>query len=278
MCLIVFAYKMHADYPLIFAGNRDEIYGRPTEDARIWNTEPEMVAGRDLKAGGTWAGINANGRMSAITNFRDIKSIKPAAPSRGHIVKDSLLTSRPVGVFMEDLSKKASLFNGFNLLTGSADELYWLNSVRQDVIQLEPGIYGLSNAYLDTPWPKVTSTKQAFELTFYDNLFEPDPYFNILLDPTTYSQDLPETGLPPEIEKAVSAAFIQTPSYGTRCSTFIRIHRNGQFLFEERTYRPGSSYVNSRTLVEGDANNESDTNKQKLTVVSASDAPGSLRL
>ncbi len=272
MCLIVFAYKMHSDYPLIFAGNRDEIYGRPTKDAMIWHTEPKMVAGQDLKAGGTWAGINENGRFSAITNFRDIKNIRAAAPSRGQIVKDSLLTREPIAVYMEELNKKATLYNGFNLLTGSADELYWLNSVRQEVKELEPGIYGLSNAYLDTPWPKLTASKQAFELTFYDNLFEPAPYFNILLDPTTYSHDLPDTGLSPEMEKAVSATFIQTPNYGTRCSTFIRIHRNGTFLFEERTYRPGSSETNSRTVVEGD------TGKKELKVVSASDAPGSLRL
>lgn len=269
MCLIVLAYKMHADYPLVFAGNRDEIYGRPTEEAQIWQTKPEIVAGRDLKAGGTWAGINANGRLSAITNFRDIKNIRADAPSRGHIVTDSLLTSAAVGDFMEDLNKIAPNFNGFNLLTGSVDELYWLNSVRQEVVELEPGIYGLSNAYLDTPWPKLTATKQAFELTFYDNLFEPDPYFNILLDPTTYTHDLPDTGLTPEMEKAVSAAFIQTPHYGTRCSTFVRIGKDGTFIYEERTYQPESGEIDSRTLVEGDVT------RTDLKVVSASHAPGS---
>lgn len=272
MCLIVFAYKMHADFPLILAGNRDEFYDRPTEDARIWNTEPAMAAGRDLKAGGTWAGINEHGRISVITNFRDIKSLKTNAPSRGHIVRDSLLTKEPVSVFMEALNKQAPQFNGFNLLTGSADELYWLNSVTQEVIALEPGIYGLSNAYLDTPWPKVTFTKQAFELAFYDNLFDPDSYFNILLDPTTYSENLPDTGLSPEIEKVVSAAFIQTPNYGTRCSTFIKIHKNGKMLFEERSYRPGSNEIKNRIRVEGEPG------KTELKVVSASDGPDSSHL
>lgn len=272
MCLIVFAYKMHADYPLIFAGNRDEFFGRPTEDARIWKTEPAIVAGRDLRAGGTWAGINENGRFSAITNFRDIKNLKLKAPSRGDIVKDSLLTPEPTGVFMEKLKEKSSLFNGFNLLSGTSDHLYWLNSVRQEVVELEPGIYGLSNAFLDTPWPKVTATKQAFELVFYDNLLDPDPYFKILLDPSTYNHNLPDTGLPPEVEKAVSAAFIRTPDYGTRCSTFIRIHRDGRILYEERNYDNGSSQIKSRIRVEGDSQ------KQVLRVVSDADGPDPLHL
>src|SRR5690625_111713 len=156
MCLIVFAYKMHSDYPLIFAGNRDEIYGRPTKDAMIWHTEPKMVAGQDLKAGGTWAGVNENGRSSAITNFRDIKNTRAAAPSRGQFVKDPLLAREPVAVYMEELNQKAARCNGFNLLTGSADEVYWRNRVRQEVKERQPGISGLSNAFRDTAWPKLT--------------------------------------------------------------------------------------------------------------------------
>src|SRR5690625_7055408 len=104
--------------------------------------------------------------------FRELKNILAAAPRRGQIVKVSLLPREPIAVYMEELNKKATLYNGFNLLTGSADELYWLNSVRQEAKELEPGIYGLSNAYMDTPWPKLTASKQAFEMNFYDNLSE----------------------------------------------------------------------------------------------------------
>lgn len=247
MCLIVFAYKMQPGVPLVFAGNRDEFYKRPTEKAHIWSTTPAVIAGKDIKAGGTWLGLSSDGRVAAITNYRDMNQIKPNAPSRGHIVKDALTSPHSTEQYLEQLKRVAEEYNGFNLITGNREKLFYFNNQTMQVKELKPGIYSLSNAFLNTPWPKSEWAKEHFKQILDSGEQEPDRFFSMLKNSDTYPlEKLPETGLSNEMEKAVSAVFIKTEGYGSRSSTVIKLTQNDSFYFEERTYKASSKKVKSK--------------------------------
>ncbi|TVR15404.1 MAG: NRDE family protein [Balneolaceae bacterium] len=249
MCLIVFAIQAHPDYPFILAGNRDEFYNRPAESAAFWDTEPEILAGKDAKAGGTWLGVSETGRIAALTNFRDMFSIKEHAPSRGDIVKDVLTTPDSVPDFLEQLMDTAQNYNGFNLLAGTPDEFYYYSSVKNSYQKLPPGVYSISNAHLESNWPKSDWAEKEFRKILTTDAGHNDLYFEILKNTTTYPTGiLPQTGLPEQLEIAVSAVFIKTDNYGTRCSSLIRRSADGSIYFEERTYSPGDSSVVNRSV------------------------------
>jgi len=238
MCLIVFAWQVIPGVPLVAAGNRDEFFSRPTASAAWWNDHPQVYAGRDLQDGGTWMGISREGRFAAITNVRDPSTKRTDAPSRGALVADFLAADSTPEAYIDALQAHASEYNGFNLLVGDKDKLVWYtNAATQDERNgklLAPGIYGLSNGSLDSPWPKVVRTKAQFSSLICQGAPE-DAYFEMLTD-TTRAPDcrLPKTGVSLEWERVLSAVCIQSPEYGTRTSTVVRLFGDGSAALEER--------------------------------------------
>lgn len=240
MCLIFVALKSHPDHKLIIAANRDEYYDRPTAKASFWDESPGLLAGKDLRGGGTWLGITRSGRIAAITNYRDPSSIKSHAPSRGKLVVDFLLGRQNAVDYLERLDQKAAGYNGFNLLIGNKEELYFYSN-RGDVARnLFSGVYGLSNHLLDTPWPKVTRAKKMFRKSLSEKTGpQPHAIFEILSDRSIPDdEDLPDTGVDLEWERILSPIFITSPAYGTRSSTLLLIDQNDHVTFIEKTFDP----------------------------------------
>lgn len=240
MCLIVFSYKKYPDYPFIFAANRDEFYSRPTSPAHVWNTSPKILAGKDEKAGGTWLGITEKGRFAALTNYRQMDDIKKDTISRGIIVKDFLLSEQNPRKYLTDLQNKGELFNGFNLIAGYLDDLYYITNKKEGVYKIKPGNHAISNAFLNTSWPKTEEVSDKFEEILDNEPPDEQKLFEILQSEKTYPADmLPDTGLPKETEKAVSSIFIKTENYGTRSSTVLTLDKQNHLHFSERTYISG---------------------------------------
>ena len=236
MCLLLISNNYHPDYKLIVAANRDEFYHRPTKKARFWNEHPELLAGKDLEAGGTWSGITKNGRFAAITNYRDMKSIKDNAPSRGDLVKNFLLSGSSPETFGNELIQYAQLYNGYNLLYSDFESTYYFSNQLKKQQKLSPGIYGLSNHLLDTPWPKVSLSKKSFTRIFSQKKFSADDLFTILRDDRqSPDNELPATGLSLELERAVSPVFIRSERYGTRSSTVLLVNKKDEVLFIEKS-------------------------------------------
>ncbi len=253
MCLIAFAWQAHPEYPLIVAGNRDEFFARPTAPAGWWPDE-RIVAGRDLKAGGTWMGISRNGRFAALTNVRDPASVQPDAPSRGALVGRFLDDAAPAEAVLDGIARDAHRFNGFNLLatqwsTEPGRGRMWIVS-HGSVDAIEPGVHGLSNAGLDTSWPKVDAAiertrRAAADATDRDDLI--GRLFAMLADRTIApDQRLPRTGVDLPVERALSAAFIRMPGYGTRASTVLLVDRDGGATFVERSCEPDADVTERR--------------------------------
>ncbi len=253
MCLIAFAYKSHPEYPLILITNRDEFYARPTRKAQFWIEEgyPDILAGKDLTANGTWLGVHKNGKWAALTNYRDLDNIKEDAPSRGDIVLNYLKSSINVRDYASQIKEDAAKYNGFNLLVGDKNDIvHYTNEL--DLITLVPhGIHGLSNSLLNSPWTKSENSKAKLQEHLNGEKLDILHLFDILLDQTkAEDKDLPETGLSYELEKAVSSSFIITPDYGTRCATILMINSEGKINFIERTYKPGSNEIEAEVQFE----------------------------
>jgi len=244
MCLIVFSYKQHPQYPVIFAANRDEHYERPSRAAQFWDDNPNILAGKDLKAGGTWMGINKQGEFSAITNYRDPEIEKENPPSRGKLVLDFLHTEDDAPVYFSELQPHADQYMGFNLLAGSVDQLGYYSNQRDDILFLDSGLYGLSNHLLETSWPKVRRAKKKLHHIIQDHVLTPALLFDLLADDREApDEELPDTGIPKDIEKKVSPIFIKSDGYGTRCSTVLLIDHHGKATFAERRFKPGTMQV-----------------------------------
>ncbi len=236
MCLIVFANNYHPDYKLILAANRDEFYKRPALPAKFWDDHPELLAGKDLEAGGTWLGISKNGRFSAITNFRDPESLKKTKTSRGQLTTDFLLSSTSPEDYIKSLINAAGNYNGFNLLVGTLSDLYFFSNRLEKPQKLKPGVYGLSNHLLDTPWTKVVKSKNALKEIIKDDKLSVDKLFELLSDTTVPpDNELPDTGVGIEIERIAAPVFIKNEFYGTRSSTVILIDKNDNVLFVEKS-------------------------------------------
>jgi uncharacterized protein with NRDE domain len=242
MCLIVLSYKQHPGFRLILAANRDEFYERPTQALAFWEDRPDTLAGLDLKSGGTWLGITKTGRMAAITNFRHIPSIKQDAPSRGKLVKDFLTGSAAPAEYLAHVKSVGDRYNGFNLIVGDADTLGYYSNRGDDVLELKPGLYGLSNHLLDTPWPKVQKVKERFQdLVAGRPEVSSHDVFEMLHDTSRPPDDtLPDTGIGLEWERILSPLFITSDTYGTRSSSLIAWKENGELTFSEKTYDEGA--------------------------------------
>jgi uncharacterized protein with NRDE domain len=241
MCVIFFAYRQHAEYPLVLLANRDEFYERPTAAAHFWEDFPEIYAGRDLVHGGTWLGVTKRGRFAAVTNYRD-----PLAPqgvfSRGNLVGDFLKTDDSIEDYLTNIQSGAANFSGFNLLVGEINQknqTFGYYSNREDKIRiLDAGIYGLSNHLLDTPWQKVEKGKAELSKLSQKNEFERDKFFKVLADKSLADDaELPDTGIGYEREKLLSAIFIETPIYGTRSSSVVLVNKNYEISLDERNFR-----------------------------------------
>lgn len=241
MCFIVFAYDCHPDYLLVLAANRDEYYARPTAPACFWDDAPHMLAGRDMKQSGTWMGINLRGRFAALTNYRDPASFKPDAPSRGNLVKGYLDTNDSTLTYIEKLGELNGDYNGYNLLLMDGNELWYYSNRTGKGMRINPGIHGLSNHLLDTPWPKVQKGKVMLRQVIEDCCEQPPKgLFKLLSDrEQPADENLPRTGVNMEWERLLSSIFIQSDTYGTRSSTVLLIDRKGTVNFYERSF--GSS-------------------------------------
>ena len=252
MCLIALAWLAHDDYPLIVAGNRDEFFARPTASAAWWRDEPNreaLLAGRDLQAGGTWMGVTRNGRFAALTNYRDPRAQRPDAPSRGALVGAFVTSDRAPRAALHAIADGAARFNGFNLLAAQwhpvdGPPAMWIVSQPgpPDASAVSPGVHALSNARLDTSWPKVgmvTERTAAILRESVDRASLVDALFAMLADRTIADDDrLPRTGVPLATERALSAPFIRMPGYGTRSSTVFVGDRRGVGYFVERRFEP----------------------------------------
>ncbi len=238
MCLIVFAWKLLPHCPLVLAANRDEFFVRPTQSASWWEDHPDVYAGRDLQAGGTWLGINRGGRFAALTNIRTGLTKPDDKRSRGELVANYLAGDIDPLDYLTQVRDTAHDYHGFNLVFGDADTMYWItNGEEVQFKPLEPGIYGLSNGSLDTPWPKVVRAKAQFASLLCQGA--PDgAYFEMLAD-TTRASDcrLPKTGVSLEWERLLSPICIESEGYGTRASTIVRLHTGGQAELHEKLIR-----------------------------------------
>lgn len=250
MCLIVLAHRVHPDFPLVVAANRDEFYERPTEVASFWADHPFILAGRDLEGMGTWLGMTRTGRFAAVTNFRDPGSTRTGAESRGALVSRFLAEDIPATRFVEETAARAGAYRGFNLLVSDGVDLFSYSShnyLSQSgrPVRLEPGIYGLSNHLLDTPWPKVRVARNRL-LAALDPAPALEPLFSLLADDSVAPDLEPSAaGVAPEHEKMLSAARIVSDTYGTRCSTVILQGADREVRFAERTYGPGGAELDT---------------------------------
>lgn len=246
MCLITFAFNAHPKYRLILAANRDEFYERPTRKAQFWKKEgyPDLLAGKDLEAGGTWMGAHSSGRWGALTNYRDPLLVKKNPPSRGALVLDFLKNAESPPLYLRNHRPKASEYNGFNLLLGDMNRICHYSNVTDQITELKAGVHGVSNALLDTPWPKLNQAKTELKKAIQKDEIEFEQLFELLKNEQKPPEDkLPDTGIPKEWEKAVSSVFIKTETYGTRCSTLLLIDHNAQATFIERRYNPKTSEI-----------------------------------
>lgn len=249
MCLLLMALNTHPAYRLILLANRDEYYDRQTSPAAFWHESPFLLAGKDLQGGGTWLGITRNGRIAAVTNYRDPASVREGAPSRGTLVSNFLVGQESTGGYLERVNTEADRFNGFNLIIGDKDQLYWYSNRGDGVQSLEPGIYGLSNHLLDTPWPKVVRGKNALtRLLSGQRAPSLEELFHILADRTIPDDaSLPHTGVELEWERILSPIFIVSPTYGTRSSTVLLIDMQDRVTFVENTFNSDLDHPKTAT-------------------------------
>jgi uncharacterized protein with NRDE domain len=247
VCLLVMAYRVHPIYQLIVAANRDEFFRRATAAAGFWRDSPDVLAGRDLEQGGTWMGVTRTGRFAALTNVRDPKAIRSSATSRGLIVSDFLTSNAAPAPFLDELKVSGSQYNGFNLIVGDGDGLHYFNSVTVHSEALSPGIYGLSNDRLDTPWPKVTRSKAALETALGKHGEQLEADLFAVLSNRARADDavLPDTGVGLEKERWLSPVFISGMDYGTRCST-VMMARANQTQFAERSFNGNGEAIETR--------------------------------
>jgi uncharacterized protein with NRDE domain len=240
VCLLVLAWQAHPRYQLVVAANRDEYYERPTAAMARWLPPDDIIGGRDLRAGGTWLAMDRHRRFGVVTNFRELQPPSPGASSRGNLIPDYLRNAAGAGSHLRELEATAAAYSGFNLLLTDGESLwYGSNRARRFAQSLSPGIYGLSNEFLNTPWPKLQRVRRRFDpLLKQPGEVSKDELFAILADPTQAGIDerLPQTGLSREREQLLSSPFISAEDYGTRCSTVVMVEKTGAVSLTERQF------------------------------------------
>jgi uncharacterized protein with NRDE domain len=246
MCVLAFVWKTHSAFPLVLAGNRDEFHARPTAPAGWWDEHPDLVAGRDLQAGGTWMGATRAGRFAVVTNFREPGG-DAGVRSRGDLVRDFLVSGLPPAEWSEHVAVRE--YGGFNLIFGDGAELHYMSNRVQAKTPLPAGVYGLSNHGLNTPWPKLVKAREGMRACIGSDEPDVDGLFEVLADRAQVGDEaLPDTGVPREWERLLSAVFITSPVYGTRSSTVIAFAANGAALMEERSFDAAGNPRDSRRI------------------------------
>jgi uncharacterized protein with NRDE domain len=237
VCVLAFAWRADPRWPLITAGNRDELHARPTEPLARWHSPDHLLAGRDLQSGGTWLGVSERGRFAVVTNLRGYGAPEAGRPSRGALVTDVLAGE---GAYAEPSDVDLAQLNPFNLVWADRERAHFLsNRPNATRTVLAPGIYGLSNGTLDEPWPKTMRLKELLLEWIVRRADRPEALLDDLRE-----DGLPGVGIPPALpsdvpqEPAQSPIFIRSPVYGTRCSTVVAIDSQGQGLIVERRYGP----------------------------------------
>lgn len=248
MCLILFGYHVHPKYKLIVAANRDEFYQRPTAPAYFWEDDPEILAGRDLEKMGTWMGVTKAGRFAALTNYRNPNEVTEGKRSRGELVSNALKYNGDILEYMKSLSRNNDLYPGYNLLAGDGDRLYYYSNVGQELKEIKPGVYGVSNHLLNTEWPKVQSGKEGLaDLLKEDEEDFVDPLFTLLQkSDSAPDEKLPQTGVSLEMERMLSPMFIKSDHYGTRSSTILLLSEK-EIQYMERVF--SNNEVNTQKYV-----------------------------
>jgi uncharacterized protein with NRDE domain len=241
MCLILFAYRVHPRHELLLAANRDEYYSRPTAPMQFWDHNPQILAGRDLQGHGSWLGVTPQGRLAAVTNYRDPARLRATALSRGLLVRDYLSGHDSAWNYLQRVQRWSEQYNGFSLLLRDTEGLYYFCNRSGEPRLLEPGLYGLSNHLLNTPWPKVEKGRRELAALL---AADPEPSLTALLslleDPAQAPEaELPHTGVSLQWERLLSAIFITAPGYGTRSSTALRASRDGALWLVEKTWPEG---------------------------------------
>lgn len=239
MCLILLAWHAHPRFPLVLAANRDEFYDRPSAAAAFWREAPALLGGRDLESMGTWLGVTRSGRLAAVTNVRE-GSATPAqgAPSRGKLTTDFLCSATAPAAYAAAAFAEGAAYRGFNLLVADRRELWWTSNRASHARRLEAGVYGLSNELLDTPWPKVVTGKQRLAQVLETGVGV-DGLLDLLADTERPGDaELPDTGVGLERERALAAARVVSPHYGTRCSSVLIVDAEGRTQFAERSFEP----------------------------------------
>lgn len=251
MCLVVLAFQVRAETPVILAANRDEFHARPTREANWWPDARELLAGRDLLAGGTWLGVSRGGRFATVTNNRDANQPTGRFESRGRLAAEFLSGDQAPLDYLRSID--ADSFAGFNLLVGDANRVGYLSNRGAGIRELAPGLYGLSNATLDTPWEKVRRIKSRFAESLASGNFDDAALLQLLADSNRGpASEVRDDDLPFEVAHAITAPFIITPDYGTRCSTIVRAETGGRWYFFERRYGPdGEPTGDSRFSFDG---------------------------
>ncbi len=238
MCVLFLAVDAHPAYRLVLAGNRDEAHARPTAPLARWSDTPSLLAGRDLEAGGTWLGVTDAGRWATVTNVRDPASVRPDRRSRGALVADFLRGADAPASYAARVQAERGAYNGFNLLVGQGADV-WIASSRRGAGRLAPGLYGLSNDTLDSPWPKLARGRDAFADVLRNERLDPPDLLAFLADETPADDDdLPETGVGRDLERVLSPLFIRGPRYGTRASTALLLDRAGGGTIAEQAWGP----------------------------------------
>lgn len=245
MCLIVIGWRRHPDYPLVLAANRDEFYARPTAIAARWPGAPQVMGGLDLEAGGTWLGITETGRFAAITNVRE-PHMKKGRYSRGQLTRDFLLSDSSAAHYAQQIDGKQ--YSGFNLLLGDGESLIYCSNRDGEPRSLPPGIYGLSNHCLDSPWPKLVQARESFSRALQDMPKE-EKIFKLLADQSIVAdKNLPKTGVSLAWERLLSAVFVQSESYGTRASTVLWQGSDGTIRLHEKSFGPYGHPIQSSVI------------------------------
>ncbi|MEN9479502.1 MAG: hypothetical protein RLZZ298_897 [Pseudomonadota bacterium] len=248
MCLILVAWRAHPAFPLVVAANRDEFYARPTAFATRWPDAPKVIGGRDLEAGGTWLGVIEQGRFAAVTNVRE-PGVAKGELSRGELTRNFLESRQSPADYLATLDYAA--YSGFNLLLSDGASLHYASNRGPQIQSLTPGIYGLSNHLLDSPWPKLISARQRFAEAL-SCLPASQRFFDILRDDEIVpDEQLPDTGVPLEWERRLSAIFVRSQDYGTRASTLVTVNAEKSLFFEERSFGPNGQPLQSSVISTG---------------------------
>lgn len=248
MCLITIAVKEHPDYPVILCANRDERHARPTKEAHYWHGDQNIIAGQDLEKGGSWLGITTNGRIAAVTNVRNGLPVEGRKRSRGEIVTRFLSCDYGSREYISELQLKDDLYQGYNTIVGSGlEDIYYYSNKGRRCIKIEQGVHTISNAQLNTSWPKTERARERVEKVIQQNTSVKqliDDLLLILQDRTIFHDELlPHTGIGLELERTLSSIFIKGETYGTRASTVILFTKDKGIVFVEQTYGPNGKKI-----------------------------------